>query len=101
MVNKYYFTLVNGNQCKFGAIESETTFEGIVTYMHDTETMQDVYEVDAFLTEFAQYQNGKKVMGIDWLRVPAHLVVADLEAFEAQCIERAFYEAELRIKKAA
>ena len=67
----------------------------------DKETMQDVYEVTAFLTGFTQYQDGKKVSGFDSLRIPAHKVVVNLDAFEAECIERAFYEAELKIKKAA
>lgn len=101
MVNKYYFTLTKSNQCKFGSVESETTFEGVVTYEQDKETMQDVYEVTAVLTEFTQYQDGKKVSGFDSLRIPAHKVVVDLDAFEAECVERAFYEAELKIKKAA
>lgn len=101
MVNKYYFTLTKSNQCKFGTVESETTFEGVVTHLHDSETMQDVYEVTAFLTGFTQYNDGKKVSGFDGLRIPAHKLVVDLAAFEAECIERAFYEAELKIKKAA
>lgn len=101
MTHSYYFTLTKNNQCKFGTAESETTFEGVVTHLHDSETMQDVYEVSAFLTGFAQYQGGKKVSGFDNARIDARRVVVDLDAFEAECVERAFYEAELRIKKAA
>lgn len=100
MAHKYYFTLTKSNRCKSGTVESEMTFEGVVTHLHDEDTMEDHYDVTAFMTGFTQINDGKKVYEFEGMRIPASRFNMDMEAFNAECIDRAFYEAELKLKAA-
>lgn len=116
MRHRYYFTLTRSNQCTTVSvesegdaervsttisIESETTFEGVVNYEEDAETGCDFIEVQAYMTGFTQYKDGKVYAQATGLKLPADRFVTDLEQFERECVERAFYEAELRITKQA
>lgn len=93
---RYPFTLTRHNA--IGPVESETMFEGHATYFEDKDTQYCEWEVEAWVTGFTQYKNGKvisKVTGIkskDW-------TVENLEAFEADCVEAAI--SQFKYKKAA
>lgn len=102
MVHSYSFTLNQTNQSKTGFTESETHFEGIVKYAAgDDLTGMELIEVDAFLTGFTQYQNGAVVFECKDIKVPAESVVKNWKDFERACVDRAFFEAELRLTKLA
>lgn len=102
MVNTYPFTLNQTNQSKTGFTESETHFEGIVKYgAGDDLTGIEFIEVEAFLIGFTQYQDGRPVFECNSIKVPAERVVKNWDAFERACVDRAFYEAEIRLTKLA
>lgn len=97
MIQSYYFTLNRSNQAKDGSCESESHFEGVVNYCVDKDTQMEVIGVDAYLTGFTQYVDGKPRLQWSGGRVPAKNIVLDWDDFERECTERAFYEAELKI----
>jgi hypothetical protein len=86
---KYPFSITKSIRCESGKLQSEMTFEGIVMHSIDKEIEHDYYYVAAELTGFTQYQDGNKIAGIDSLLIPAHRVVVDMDAFEAECIKLA------------
>lgn len=90
------FTLTRSAQAKSGDFEMETTYEGYCTYFHDPETEMAFWEVDAVLTGFAQYEDGKVVCKVEGLKRSAELTVTDWPEFERQCINRAEYEYEIK-----
>jgi len=97
---KYPFTLTRSNQSVHGATESETIFEGFATPYNDEDTGFSTWEVEAWVTGFAQYQNGKVVSSVKGLR-SKDWQVDNLEAFEAACVDRACFEFEIRTQNKA
>ena len=100
---KYPFTLTRSNQCRMGATESEMYFEGVASYFCDKDTQEAWWEVEAHLTGFAQFQDGKKASGFEGMKIPAQDVVHPFgwASFEAECVERACFEYELKMTKKA
>lgn len=96
MIHEYPFSLTKSTRCKSGELQSETKFEGVVLHSLDEEIELDVYYVAAEMTGFTQYQDGKKIAGIDGLLIPAHKVVVDMEAFEAECLKLAVPNAKIK-----
>ncbi len=91
---KYPFSLVRHNQAASGSTESETTFEGFATFFPDDETGGS-WDVDAWVTGFTQYQNGNAVSSVTGLK-SKNWTVPDLKVFEADCVEAACYQQQLK-----
>jgi len=83
---KYPFTLTRHNAS--GMIESEVLFEGFAQYFEDKQTECSTWEVEAWVTGFTQYLNGKVVSSVSGLK-SQDWQVDDLAAFEADCVEAA------------
>ena len=90
---RYPFTLTQSNQ--LGMIESETTYEGYCTFFEDHEIQCSFWEVEAYVTGFTQYQNGKVVASVTDIR-SADWTVDNLEAFEAACVDAATFQQQLK-----
>ena len=91
---KYPFSLVRHNQSANGSTESETTFEGFATFFQDDET-GGTWEVEAWVTGFTQYQDGKAVSSVTGLKT-RNWTVPNLEKFEADCVDAACYQQQLK-----
>lgn len=89
--NKYPFTYTHSNQTATGLVESEMYFEGFATYVEDEETEMNAWGVEAILTGFAQFQNGKLVAKVTGLNTD-NWTVPDYEAFEKACIDAATHQ---------
>lgn len=90
---RYPFTLTQSNQA--GAIESEATFEGFATFHEDPETEFSFWEVEAYVTGFAQYQSGKVLASVTGIK-SENWTVKNLEAFEAACVDAATFQQKLK-----
>lgn len=69
-------------------VESETTFEGFVQHFEDGDTMESSWEVEAYVTGFTQYKNGKVVSSVSGIKTDKW-EVSNLKDFEADCVEAA------------
>ena len=90
---RYPFTLTQSNQV--GLTESETTFEGFATFHEDPETEFSFWEVEAYVTGFTQYNNGKVVASVTGIK-SKDWKVDSLEAFEAACVDAATFQQQLK-----
>lgn len=97
---KYPFTLTRSNQARTGATESEVTFEGFATYYEDEDTQCSTWEVEAYVTGFTQYRDGKVVSRVSGVKLK-DWAMSDLKAFENDCVDRACFEYKLRMTKQA
>jgi len=93
---RYPFTLTKHNSV--GLIESEITFEGFATYHEDGDTECCEWEVEAWVTGFTQYKNGKILISVSGLK-SSDWKVDNLKTFEADCIEAA--TSQFKYKQAA
>ena len=91
--SKYPFTLTR--HTSLGAVESETTFEGFATYHEDGETEYCEWEIEAYVTGFTQYINGKVFTSVSGLK-SRDWKVSDLKSFEADCVEAACNQFKLK-----
>lgn len=78
-----------------GLVESEVTFEGFATYHEDEETQYCEWEIEAWVTGFTQYQNGKAMTTVTGLK-SKDWTVKDLDGFEADCVEAATSQFKLK-----
>lgn len=96
---KYPFTLTRSSN-QNGAIESEVTFEGFATFFEDKETQFSTWEIEAWVTFFAQYKNGKQLLMVTGIK-SKDWTVEDMGAFEADCVDRACFQYQLKNTKQA
>ena len=90
---RYPFVLLRHNSV--GLVESETTFEGFATYYEDEDTECSKWEVEAYVTSFTQYINGKVFSSVSGLK-SKDWTVKDLESFEADCVDAACNQFKLK-----
>jgi len=88
---RFPFTLTRNNQHANGTTESETHFEGFATYFEDEQTECSTWEVEAWVTGFTQYKDGKAVASVTGLK-SENWTVQNLQEFKAACIDAACFK---------
>lgn len=98
---RYPFKFTTSNQTAFGQVESETTYEGFATRYEGVGGEPDEWDVEAYVTGFAQYQDGKEVSSVTGLK-SLDWKVENLEEFEGRCVSVAVFQHQLlELKQAA
>ena len=92
---RYPFTINRSSQCAVSMVESEMHFEGFATYHHDEDTEMAFWEVESVCTGFTQYKDGKVLSSVTDIKTNKWQV-SDLSAFEADCVDKAINQFQLK-----